>query len=98
MGLNIVPHDGDILFSVHESIGDTVILVDATRDELIDWYAERAAKQAREEMERRLKMLDNGQRFRFSDMTLKEMLESHRPEHCQDEEWNKLIADKLSRL
>ena len=95
MGLKVVPHDGK--FSALSTFSDVVLLIDATREELIEWYVDREARRAREHIEFDLKLFDGGT-SRFSSATLLEILETHHPDQVvgdDADDWNVLIAKRL---
>ncbi|MFG3439914.1 hypothetical protein ACGF0J_21925 [Nonomuraea sp. NPDC047897] len=39
-------------FAIFDSVTDTIIVWDATADEIVEWFAERAAERAREDARR----------------------------------------------
>ncbi len=79
MGHQIIKQpDGKLC--VFSSISDEIILADATAEELADWYAERAAEDARRETKRLTDMVLAGEKrpyFQFT-MTYDEAVEKHR--------------------
>jgi len=96
MGLKIVPHDG--LFSALSTFSDTMLLIDASREEFIEWYLDRQAIFEKQSLMRDLEMLDKGHTHQFSRATLLEILETHIPEQVEGDEaaeWNALIAKRL---
>ncbi len=79
MGHQIIKQpDGKLC--VFSSFNDNIILADATAEELSDWYAERAARDARRETKRLTDMVLAGEKrpyFQFT-MTYAEAVEKHR--------------------
>ena len=98
MGLRIVRHDDD-KYSVFTTISDVMLLVDASREEFVEWYVTRQAEQARQDIEGDIESDGPGMR-RFSSMTLLEILYAHIPENCETDkggpEWNAFIAKRLA--
>lgn len=93
MGVKIIVQD-DGNFAAYTTISDTMLLVDATREELVEWWVKRQAANARREIEQDLEWHDQGLN-RFSQTTLLEALGDHRAAHCEDKDWNAFIAKRL---
>lgn len=89
MALKIVKHNG--LFYAFDTCDETVVLVEATEEELIDWYAKKAYDDAKHWIKQGIKNRDLHKRM-FAN-NLQEILEKHIPENCDDEDWNQMIFE-----
>lgn len=49
------------LFAVFSSVTDTIILCDATEDEVVEWFAEEAAEDARQNARRKIEHVAAGE-------------------------------------
>lgn len=94
MGYHIIKQDDD-KYAVFTSVSDTLLLVDAPVDELIEWWGNTAKEQAIQKLKDQLGL--NGNRpypFAFSGMSFKEAVKNHMnyQKNCRDPEFNALIA------
>lgn len=69
MGHQII-RQPDGLYAVFSSVVDSWILYDATRQDIIDYYAERAAEDARERATRTLDCVDEDPRKAYYQFTM----------------------------
>jgi hypothetical protein len=53
------------LYNIFSSVMDNWILVDATKEEVIEFHAEEAAKEARAHAERIIELIEHGKRTHF---------------------------------
>lgn len=97
MGYQIIKQPGD-LFAVFSSITDTIIVWDATREEVIDWFADEAAERARKSAEKQIDHVANDEPkrayYQFA-MTWQEALDkdrSHGGDAWKDFEANPDVA------
>lgn len=69
MGHQIIKQP-DGLYAIFSSFTDTWIVYDATRQDVIDYYAEKAAKDARESAGRTLDLIDENPRRAYYQFTM----------------------------
>jgi hypothetical protein len=70
VGHQIIKQPGKDTYAVFSSIVDSWILYDATREDLLEYYAERAAKDARDDASRTIDLVDENPRKAYCQFTL----------------------------